>query len=49
MMIYQVLDEQHHMLGEFNNLDFALENAEMMMELNFERYFYVKEVEIVDA
>lgn len=46
MLIYQVIDEQHHPMGEFSNLDFALQSAEMLMEWDTERYYYVDEVEL---
>jgi len=46
MLIYQVLDEQNHPIGEYNDLDYALQNAEILTFRNIEHYYHVEEINI---
>jgi hypothetical protein len=46
MLIYQVLDEQNHPIGEYNDLDYALHNAEVLTFHNSEHYYHVEEINI---
>jgi hypothetical protein len=48
MLIYQVLDEQNHPIGEYNNLDYALHNAEVLTFRDSEHYYHVEELNISD-
>ncbi|MFM9835073.1 MAG: hypothetical protein ACKVOA_03110 [Methylophilaceae bacterium] len=46
MMVYQVLDEQNHPIGEYNDLDYALHKAELLTFWNTDHYFHVEEIKI---
>jgi hypothetical protein len=48
MLIYQVLDEQNRPIGEYNDLDYALHNAEALTFWHTEHYYHVEEIELIE-
>lgn len=48
MLIYQVLDANNRSVGEYSNLDFALQNAQDLTYWHTGHYYHVEEIEIGD-
>jgi hypothetical protein len=46
MTIYQVIDEQNHLLYAFMNLQTATQEADMLNEAREDHYYYVNALEI---
>ena len=46
MTIYQVIDEQNHLLYAFMNLQIATQEVEMLNENREDHCYYVNELEI---
>ena len=44
MMVYQVLDEENNPIAEFNDLDYALNNAEKLTFWHTDHYYHVQEI-----
>lgn len=48
MMIYQVLDEENNPIAEFNDLDYALQNAESLTFWYADHYYHVQEINTLE-
>ena len=46
MMIYQVIDEQNHLVYAFMTLQTAAEEVEMLNESHEDHFYYVNELEL---
>jgi hypothetical protein len=46
MTIYQVIDEQNHLVYAFMNLQTATQEVEMLNETHEDHYYYVNALEI---
>lgn len=46
MQIYQVLDEQNHLIAEYSQFDTARYNAEMLTIWHTDHYYHVEALEL---
>lgn len=48
MMVYQVLDENNNKVGEYSNLDYALENAHNLTIWHGNHIYHVQEIQLTE-
>jgi hypothetical protein len=49
MLIYQILDANRRPVGEYGNLDFALQSAQDMTYWHTGHIFHIEEIEIPES
>lgn len=48
MMVYQVRDEENNTVGEYSDLDYALENAHKLTLWHGDHAYHVQEMRLVE-